>query len=214
MKKIKERTYITRLVSFIIGILIGWFFYIFVFASGSGEDITDKQNRIAGILSLVTMIIYEVVAEYNYLKKLELTTASLYSNISIYKGREKKLLSKAEEIISGFLQHESDIQKSVVASRGENSVKLINNKENISLTNLKVTVENYPNLKSDKHICKILNQLEDSQDTILNSKLLYNEYVTYYNSAIANFPAVSLSSLWKLKPLEFYVDDEFDEIHI
>lgn len=160
------------------------------------------------------MIIYEVVAEYNYLKKLELTTASLYSNISIYKGREKKLLSKAEEIISGFLQHESDIQKSVVASRGENSVKLINNKENISLTNLKVTVENYPNLKSDKHICKILNQLEDSQDTILNSKLLYNEYVTYYNSAIANFPAVSLSSLWKLKPLEFYVDDEFDEIHI
>ncbi|ENK0839693.1 LemA family protein [Clostridium botulinum] len=145
---------------------------------------------------------------------MELTTASLYSNISIYKGREKKLLSKAEEIISSFLQHESDIQKSVVASRGENSVKLINNKENISLTNLKVTVENYPNLKSDKHICKILNQLEDSQDTILNSKLLYNEYVTYYNSAIANFPAVSLSSLWKLKPLEFYVDDEFDEIHI
>ncbi|EPY6472994.1 LemA family protein [Clostridium sporogenes] len=214
MKRIKERTYITRLLSFIVGIFIGWFFYCCVWPIGDAEELTDRQMIITFILSFLTMIIYQIIAEYNYLKRLQLTTASLYNNISIYEGREKKLLSKAEEIISNFLHHESDIQKSVSSSRQQREVKLINNKDDICLTNLKVTVENYPNLKSDKHTAKILNQLEESQNTILNSKLIYNEYVTYYNSDIVNFPSSLLAGVCKFKPLQLYGNDELDEINV
>ncbi|WP_089964748.1 LemA family protein [Lihuaxuella thermophila] len=54
---------------------------------------------------------------------------------------------------------------------------------------LESNVENHPNLKSDKHISTLLNQIEESQNTILDSNLLYNQYVTYYNSVIYSFPA-------------------------
>lgn len=214
MKKIKEKTYIKRLVSFIIGFIIAWFFYGLFLAPGGEEEMTDAQMTIAAVLSLLTMIIYELIVEFNYLKRLELTTDSLLSNISVYKERERKLLSKAEEIITRFLLHESDIQKSVASLRSGNKAEPINNTEAKSLSELKVTVENYPDLKSDKHISKILNQLEESENTILNSKLLYNEYVTYYNSGIVSFPATLLSGLWKLKPLQFYIDNEIDEMEI
>lgn len=215
MKKIRERTYAKKLVSFIIGLVLGWFFYLFVLVIvvlGEAQELSDTEGRIAALLSLATMIIYSIIAEYNYLKRLELTTSSLYNNISIYKQRERKLLSKAEKFILEFLSHESDIQKSVASLRSGNAGKSTDNQESISLGDLKITVENYPDLKSDKHISKILEQLEESQNTILNSKLLYNEYVTYYNSASISFPAVLLSGLWKLKPLQFYVDNDIDEV--
>ena len=211
MKKIRERTHVKKIMAFLIGLIILWFFYLVVFAiiDGAGP-ISDMQGGIAGILSLITMIIYEILAEYNYLKRLELITASLYSNISNYKERESKLLSKAEQFILEFLQHESDMHKSVASIRSGNGVKTICDEETISFKDLKLTVENYPDLKSDKHISKILNQLEDSENAILNSKLLYNEYVTYYNTAIVSFPVSLLSGLWKLKMLQFYVDKDSD----
>ncbi len=213
MKKIKERTYIKRLISFIVGFFVGWLLYLFIFAGMSGEEeISNIQGLITGLLSLATMITYQITAEYNYLKRLELTTASLYSNISVFKDRESKLLSKAEKFVLKFLNHESDVQKSVASLRGGSSANSVNEEALSSLAGLKVTVENYPELKSDKHVSKILDQLEESQNTILNSKLLFNEYVTYYNSAIVSFPSVLLSGLWKLKPLQFYVDNDIDDI--
>jgi LemA protein len=213
MKVIKERTYTKKLLSFIIGLVIGWFFYLFVVAMFiSSEEIPNKYVILALVLSLLTMVIYSIASEYNYLKRLEFTTNSLLSNITAFKKREKKLISKAEEVIIKFLKHESDVQKSVAASRG-GTEKVVDELENLSLTNLKglkVTVENYPELKSDKHISTILNQIEESQNMILQSKLLYNQYVTYYNSAIYSFPANIFSGIWKLKPLAFY-EDQIDE---
>lgn len=61
------------------------------------------MNITSLVLSFITMLIHMVIGEYNYLKRLELTTTSLHSNISVFKERENKLLSKAEEIISKFL---------------------------------------------------------------------------------------------------------------
>ncbi|WP_053954997.1 LemA family protein [Inediibacterium massiliense] len=211
-KKIKERTYTKKLWSFIGGLILGWFFYFFILGMVTeGDEIPDIYVMISLILSLITMIIYTVGSEFNYLKKLELTTTALYSNISIYKKRESQLIAKAEEIISKFLSHESDIQKSVAFSR-EGDRKTSGNIEGIgALTDLKVTVEKYPDLKSDKHISHILVQLEESQNTILNSKLSYNEYVTYYNTAMVSFPAIMFSGIWKIKPLQFYVDEDFNE---
>lgn len=215
MKVIKERTYTKKLLSFIIGLVIGWFFYLFVVAMFiSSEEIPDKYVILALVLSLLTIVIYSITSEFNYLKRLKFTTSSLLSNITVYKKREKKLVSKAEEVIVKFLKHESDVQKSVAASRG-GTEKVADELKNLSLTNLKVTVENYPDLKSDKHISTILNQIEESQNTILQSKLLYNQYVTYYNSTINSFPANIFSGIWKLKPLAFYedqIDDDDDLI--
>ncbi len=220
MKKIKERTYLKKFSTFIIGLVLGWFVFLFIFASGEGvEPLTDFQGKLAWACSLLTMIIFELVSEFNYLKKLELTSASLKSNISVYKERERKLLSKAEEIVFKFFQHESDIQKSVTSLRSGKlqegySEEKDNNGSVISLKDLKVTVESYPDLKSDNHISKILNQLEESQNIIMNSKVRYNEYVSYYNVGIASFPSTILSGLWKLKPLKFYVDDDIDDIDV
>ena len=211
-KRIKERTYLNKLTSFIIGLIVGWLFYLILFSMLiNEEELPDLYSNLSIILSLITMIIYTVVSEFNYLKKLELTTGALHSNISIYKKREKDLLSKAEGIITKFLYHESDIQKSVASSREGSAVKSSIEGEVLSLSDLRLTVESYPDLKSDTHISTILSQLEESQNTILNSKLLYNEYVTYYNSTIVNVPANIFSEMWELEPLEFYLDTDISE---
>lgn len=213
MHHIKERSYLKKFGTFAVGILIGWLFFIFIFSfvtPGEWEVLPDFYSTLSVILSFVSMSIYLVVSEYHYLKNLEVTTTSLRSNISIYKEREYKLLSKAEEFIRKYLVHEGEIHKSVASSRGKQGVLPEIMEELLSLNDLKVTIESYPSLKADKHISTILNQLEESQNMILRSKLLYNEYITYYNSAIIGFPAILFSKKWQLKPLEFYVDHDFE----
>ncbi|MBR0596916.1 LemA family protein [Sinanaerobacter chloroacetimidivorans] len=207
LKRIKERTYARKLLSFIVGLIIGWVFYLFIFAvfTEGDQEIPDKFVYLSMILSFFTMVIYSIFSDFNYLKRLQLTTSALYNNMSFYKKREKELLTKSEGIISKFLNHESDIQKTVAMSRAGNP-EFNYNTELGSLSDLKVTIEKYPDLKADKHITNALAQIEESQNIILNSKLMYNDYVTYYNSAIISFPAVLFSGFWDLTPMEFYAD--------
>lgn len=212
MKKIKERTYTKKFIEFIGGIGIGYFFYLMIFAiffTAESEELTDSQLRIAVILSFLTMILYQIICEFNYLKRLELTTKTLHSNISIYKKREIKLIEKAEKVIVEFQNHESNLHKSVASLRsGKTNFK--QQKIFNSTKDFIVSVENYPELKSNKHITRILSQIEESQNSIASSKLLYNDYVTYYNSAIVSFPAMLFSGLWKLQPLNLYIDDDIE----
>lgn len=212
--KIKERTYFKKLIVFILGIVIGWIFFLMVlqivapsaFLDGSGE-LTDFCSTLSLILSLVIMVLYSIVSEYNYLKKLELTCESLLSNISVYKKRESDLLKKAWKIIAKFLGHEGDIQKTVAKVRSQ-MTKTNHNIEEISdVQDIKLVIENYPDLKSDAHIMKILSQVEESQNIILEGKLVYNQYITFYNTAIVSFPALLFIGIWKLKKLNLYVDD-------
>ncbi len=215
MKIIKERKPIMKLLSFIFGLIIVWIIYIFIIAGlfcENGEPLTNKQAGIAFVSALLTMVSYIIGSDYNYLKRLELTTGSLLSNISVYKQREKQLLSKAEKIISKFLLHESDTHKTTAEKRSGNILKLSDNEKALSLNDIKLTIEAYPDLKSDKHISTLLTQLEESENSILNSKVLFNEYVTYLNSAIVSFPSILFTGFWKMKPMQFYVDAEVDEI--
>lgn len=209
IRKIKERTYGFKLISFMIGLALGWLFYLFVFAIFTPEDeeIADKFCYISLILSFVTMVIYTIISDYNYLKRIEITTSSLYSNISVYKKRQNDLLLKSQDVISQFLNHESDIQKTVAQSRNDSIEKICNSKIK-TLTDLKLTIEKYPDLKADKHIGNLFAQIEESENTVLNSKLTYNEYVTYYNWGMVSFPSILFSNIWKLKPLELYVDTD------
>ncbi len=213
IKKIRERTYLKRFITFAAGCLVGYIFYICIFCIVTPEEVelSQKYDNLSMIFSLVTMIFYMIISEFNYIKKLEITVKALYSNISIYKKHENELISKAEKIVSKFLYHESDIQKSIASSRSE-SIEATNHQENLStLTGLKITLENYPELKGDKHISSLLSQLEEAQNKISYSKLTYNTYVSYHNTAIINFPAVIFSGLWKLSPLDFYIDKDFDK---
>ncbi|WML34341.1 LemA family protein [Clostridium sp. OS1-26] len=209
MKKIRERTYNGKIFSFIFGLIIGFFMVLCIFAIiNSDKEISDVQGIISFILALISIIVYEILREYYYLKRLELTISSIYSNINIYKERESKLLLKVKNSHPNFSHHESDIQNTVASYGSQNDLNEIYNKNQISLNDLEDIIEILPNLNSNPHISNILNKIEELQNAILGSKLLYNEYVTYYNSAIISFPSMLFVGLWKLKTLQFYGDNE------
>lgn len=212
MKKIRERTYNSKMFSFIFGLIIGFFMFLCIFSIINGDkEISDVQAIISFILALISIIVYEVLREYYYLKRLELTISSIYSNINIYKERESKLLLKIKNSHSKFSHHEGYTQNTVASYGSENNLNETYNKDQIPISDLEDIVEILPDLNSNPHISNIVNKIEELQNAILDSKLLYNEYVTYYNSAIISFPSMLFVGLWKLKTLQFYGDNEINE---
>ena len=73
-----------------------------------------------------------------------------------------------------------------------------------ALGRLLVTVEQYPNLKSDQTFLNLQSQLEGTENRIAVERRRYNETVRDYNSQVRVFPASMVASFRGFKDKPFF----------
>ena len=69
-----------------------------------------------------------------------------------------------------------------------------------SLSRLLVTVENYPDLKSNQNFLKLQDELASTENQILTARTRFNEAVQKYNNYILVFPNSMFLGNYKEKP--------------
>ena len=77
-------------------------------------------------------------------------------------------------------------------------------------------METYPELKSNEHTQKLLNQIEQTENAKLKARMTYSEAAAKYNAKIHSFPIVMLRRAMKWEdevitagiPKEDIVSDE------
>ena len=69
-----------------------------------------------------------------------------------------------------------------------------------SLSRLLVTVENYPDLKSNQNFVNLQRELTSTENTIQTARTRYNEAVKDYNSYVLRFPNSMFLGQYKEKP--------------
>jgi LemA protein len=73
-----------------------------------------------------------------------------------------------------------------------------------ALKGLMVTVEAYPQLKSDQAFLRLQDELTGTENRIAVSRTDYNTAVQSYNTYIRNFPAVITAKVTGAKPREYF----------
>jgi LemA protein len=73
-----------------------------------------------------------------------------------------------------------------------------------ALSRLLVTVEQYPNLKSDQNFLALQSQLEGTENRIAVERRKYNETVRDFNSQVRVFPASMVASFRGFKDKPFF----------
>jgi LemA protein len=104
---------------------------------------------------------------------------------------------KAEELKQAYATANSVSQKVASASAIDELA--------VSVSNLGLTVEQYPQLRSIQGYLSILDELSVTQNRITTAQLRYNEVVAQYNIQIAQFPGI----LFSQKPLPFFEPERF-----
>ena len=73
-----------------------------------------------------------------------------------------------------------------------------------ALSRLLVTVERYPELKSNQNFLALQSQLEGTENRIAVERRRYNETVREYNTAVRRFPASIVASLRGFRERAFF----------
>jgi LemA protein len=109
-----------------------------------------------------------------------------------YMGHEKGLLERITELRSGY-----------ESASGSHEKIRIENQLDRELGRFQVTVEAYPDLKSNEHFLRIFSRISDLETAINDRREIYNEAATSHNTFISQFPALILarSLRFEEKPL-------------
>jgi LemA protein len=99
-----------------------------------------------------------------------------------YMGHEKGLLERITGLRSRY-----------EGASGPDEKIRIENQLNRELDKFQVTVEAYPELKSNEHFLRIFSRISDLETAINDRREIYNEAATSYNTFISQFPALILA---------------------
>ena len=128
------------------------------------------------------------------LKKRYDLIPNLISTVKTYMKHEKDTLLKITELRAKAMEEgKSNEEKNELA----NSISKV-------LGNLKVAVENYPELKASENFIMLQESLNDVEEQISAARRYYNTAITSYNNAIEMFPTNILAKMMSMESKQVF----------
>lgn len=151
---------------------------------------------------LVVMAVFWVTSVQRTLVILDENINNAMSQIGVQLSSRWDVLSSLLDLIKGYATHEyKTITETITARRSiskDSSTDDITKQENmivIVMGQIMAVAEKYPDLKADKTYIKSMDEVNQYENMVHTSRLIYNDSVTKLNRAIRMFPVSIISGL-------------------
>ena len=154
---------------------------------------------------------------YNTIQSYDEQAAQAKQNIDAQLQRRADLIPNLVNTVKGFAAQESEVLTAVTQARaglvgalqkpgGSDPAELANANQQLTtaLGRLTVTVEAYPELKSNENFLRLQDELTGTENRIAVSRTDYNSAVRLYNEYIRKFPAVLTAKVTGSKPRAYF----------
>ncbi|WP_258105479.1 LemA family protein [Marinoscillum sp. MHG1-6] len=165
------------------------------------------------VVVILVFIIYSFFSgKYNGMVAKDEAVNTAWSNVETQYQRRSDLIPNLVNTVKGFAQQEQDVLVGVTEARAKASSLNINadnlTEENLqqfqaaqgqlnsALSRLLVTVERYPELKSNQNFLELQAQLEGTENRIAVARKRYNEITQDYNTFIRVFPNTMFAGMF------------------
>jgi len=179
------------------------------------------------VLAVMMFFVVWGVVIYNRLVKFKNRFKNAFSQIDVQLRRRYDLIPNIVETAKAYLKHEQSTLTSVIEARNnalsamkkasaapENgaAVKALAGAEAVlggAMLNFNALTEAYPDLKADKTIQQLSEELTSTENRVSFARQAYNDEVMVYNTQRETFPDVLLSGVFGFLAAElFEVKDE------
>lgn len=116
---------------------------------------------------------------------------------------EKSLLTEITELRTQAIEGYSDTDPAAVKKHLQVSEQL-----NQKMSQLMVSVENYPELRSDNTMLQAMQTYNEVEAQLSAARRFYNSAVSELNTAVEIFPGSIIASIANVKVMPFYEADE------
>jgi LemA protein len=159
---------------------------------------------------------------YNNVPTLEEKAKAAWGEVQNQYQRRADLIPNLVETVKGYAQQEREVLTQVIEARARaTQVKVdastvtdpakfkeyqdAQNQLSGALGRLMVTVERYPELKSNQNFLALQSQLEGTENRVAVARRDYIQAVQAFNTEIRTFPGVIWARLfWGAKPMESF----------
>jgi hypothetical protein len=140
---------------------------------------------------------------YNSLVTFRQRVRQGWAEVDIELKRRNDLIPNLVQVVEGYAAHESKLQELVTNLRGQMSATPpgVTGPDYAGFGPiLRVTVENYPDLKASDLFLNLQKQLSDTEQRIALARDYFNQLVTFYNTRLEIIPDTFLAKVMQLKP--------------
>jgi LemA protein len=163
------------------------------------------------ILVIIVAIALFLVSIYNSLIQLRNRVKNAWSQIDVQLKRRHDLIPNLIETVKGYMKHEREIMENITKYRSQamdaGSVGEKAKAESLlsgALGQLRVQIENYPDLKANQNFLALQEELTGTENRISFSRQAYNDQVLFYNNKIQMFPSNIVAGMFGFKEEEFF----------
>lgn len=165
------------------------------------------------LLGVVVLAVLGIVGVYNNLVQLRENTKNGWSQIDVQLKRRYDLIPNLVETAKGYMAHEKSTLENVIKARQQAiNVSADNIKDKVAAENyltstlrsLFAVSENYPNLKADQNMARLMEELTSTENKISFARQYYNDEVNRLNTAVQSFPANVIAGSFGFQKKEFF----------
>ncbi len=173
-----------------------------------------KKNLLIAVvvIAVILLIFYSgIKGYYNSFVTLDEGVKASWAQVENQLQRRYDLIPNLIETVKGFAAQEKDVFISVTEARskvaGATNIPdkiAANNQLTGALSRLLVTVERYPDIKSNQNFIRLQDELAGTENRIAVERRRYNEAVKTYNVKIRTFPANIMAGIFGFSKADFF----------
>ena len=170
------------------------------------------------VAGLVVLLALWAIGLYNGLVVLKNRFKNAFAQIDVQLRRRYDLIPNLVETAKGYLSHERETLTAVIEARNQAAgaakalaaapgdpaaVKAFSAAESglaSVLSRLMVVVERYPDLKADRQMARVSEELTSTENRIAFARQAYNDSVTEYNTKRELFPTSVVAGMFGFSP--------------
>lgn len=173
-----------------------------------------RQTRFAQATVLTIALVATVVlsgCSYNRFTAEEEAIKGLWGEVQNQLMRRNDLIPNLVETVKGFAAQEQKVFSDIADSRAKlagaqtpaDTIEAAN-QQSSALARLLAIVENYPQLKSDTHFARLMDELSGTENRIAVARGRYNAKIQEYNTLRRRFPSNITAKMFGFKEYPYF----------
>jgi LemA protein len=163
------------------------------------------------LIAVAVVVLLWGASAYNGLVQLRENVKNGWSQIDVQLKRRHDLIPNLVETAKGYLTHEKETLERVIKARQQavdaSGLKNKQEAENFlsgTLRSLFAVSENYPNLKADRQMMQIQEELTSTENKISFARQYYNDEVNRLNTAVQSVPSNIIAGMFNFSKGDFF----------
>lgn len=170
------------------------------------------------LLLLTALVAVWGIVIYNHLVMLRNEVKNAWQQIDVQLKRRHDLIPNLVSTVKGAMEFEKDTLESVISARAKavsagstHDKAMAENMLTQALGKLFAVMENYPDIKSNRNILHLQEELTSTENRIGFARQLYNDLVANYHTRQESFPdSIIVSLVGSFKKEEYFKAEETD----